>query len=156
MFIETTYHPEKLSAKRNYLQEILPHRRHLIILDTFLPGEGAEGWAEFKKDINHFPNQPVLLASEIAQTLLEISEIAIRSNYSIRHLVFLCLRINLSIRVKIPIENRLILPVSAKKLTNVINPVATPSRTFGKIKAQLLTPKKTKALAEAIISFKLQ
>jgi len=138
------------------MKDTLPHRKHLVAVDAFLPGENASGWVEFKEDPTHFPGHPILPASNILQALSEIAEIAIRSRFSLRRFAFLGFRIAIAIREKVSISSSLRLPVYAEKIANTLNSAGTPSRRHGKIKALLYNQDKNKVLAEIIISFKLQ
>jgi hypothetical protein len=156
MLDERGYHPLKLPKSKNPLLEILPHRRYLSGLDSFLPGENASGWAEFKEDPNHLPGYQILPAIDILRALSEIAEIAIRSKQSLQKFAFLRFPIKIIICEKVPIQGNLRLPVYAKKIQNTPTSFDTPSRLHGKISAALYTEDKKKILAEIIISFKLQ
>ncbi|OGZ33388.1 MAG: hypothetical protein A2Y98_03635 [Candidatus Portnoybacteria bacterium RBG_19FT_COMBO_36_7] len=156
LITETGHHHYKFAPSKHHLKEILPQTRHLIKINTFLPGEKAEGLAHFKEDTHHHPGQSILLASEITQALLEISEFAIRSKFSLQKFIFLGFDIRVKIRKTVPIRNFLQLPVFAQKTGGTARSSDAPSGTHGEIKAALLAHDKKNVLAELSVKFKLQ
>lgn len=156
MITDTGYHGLKVPKKRNSLEQILPHRRHLISLSSFLPGQNAWGMAEFKQDQDGIPSQSILPESDILRAFIEIAEVAIRFHHSLRKFHFLWMPVNITVQTEIPVRGNLQLPVYAEKIRNIIKSSDTPSQNLGRIRTVLFSENKEKILAEATTIFKLQ